>query len=327
MELIVNRIGRISSRSDGTKKVRARPALKRKWKQARKKGAACLRSRLDPEIQLMHADYLTGMSLAAVGRKYRRHRASVRELFIRRALSIRPPAMIIPPQYPNGQIIPMRPATSAELRVMLASAKKLAVPAQLKLEWRKWSLARRGEFIARLRKKLNSPKERPTTPFSDNVEAFDYASTRAQEIAAHMNQGRNARTAAIKLDICSQGVIYRGKLWFWCRSKKIGYQMGPWKPGEGRPCLHRVIWEEANGRKLLRDEVVRFIDGNWNNLMPKNLRVATMNDLARENQAKALTRKSRALTELLLKKTQEKGKSHANREIVTAIQQAKNSAR
>jgi hypothetical protein len=299
---------------------RANRKFKAKFAAARAKSVAVKRARLDPEIYRMHADYTKGMSLAAVGRKYGRHRGSVRELFESRGLAIRPPVMKIPPKYANGQIIPAKLITEKELTALIAREPKLRVPVELKLEWRKWSWERRGKFIARLRAKLNSPNDRPKTPFSSNVEPFDYSSARAQSICAQMNKGTDSRNARIKLDICSQGVIYDGKLWFWCRSKRIGYQMGPWTPGEGRPCLHRVLWEKANGRKLRADEVVRFIDGNWNNLVPENLTIATRNDLARENQAAGLTRKSREVVDVLLRRSQ-KGKDQNAPDLVTALQQ------
>jgi hypothetical protein len=306
------------TRSEGLR--RAHRQFKAKFAAARAKSAAKRRARLDPEILRMHADYCTPMSLAAVGRKYGRNRRSVHELFIKRGLTVRPPAMKIPPKYANGQIIPAKPITEKELAALIARETKLRVPVELKLEWRKWSWERRGKFITRLRARLNSPNDRPLTPFSDNVEPFDYASSKAQAICLEMNRNTDSRTARIKLDVCSQGVIYEGKLWFWCRSKRIGYQMGPWTPGEGRPCLHRVLWEKANGRKLRADEVVRFIDGNWNNLVPENLTIATRNDLARENQAAGLTRKSREVVDVLLRRSQ-KGKDQNAPDLVTALQQ------
>jgi hypothetical protein len=312
-------------RSVGMKRAHARPEMRARWAKAREKGRAKRRARLDPEILLMHADYTAGMSLAGVGRKYGRHRGSVRELFAKRGLAIRVPAMIIPPKYANGQIIPMKPATDAELKAMIASATKLAVPAELRLEWRKWSMERRGEFIARLRAKLHSPLDGPGTPFSANVEPFDYASPRAHKISDALSREGDTRSGRIRTS--SQGVIWRDALWFW--SPKAGYaRMGAWTPDGGRPILHRVMWEFANKRKLRPGDVVRFIDGNWNNLVPENFKLITQNDVARENQAKGLTRKSRLMTELLLKKTQEKkGVTHAGHEIVTAIHSTKSTAR
>lgn len=176
------------------------------------------------------------------------------------------------------------------------------MPAELKLEWRTWSLERRGWFITKLRAKLARLGDRRDLPFSSNVELFDYASPRAHEIAQRVNAGTDSRSARVKIDICSQGVIWRDRLWFW--SHKVGYQSGPWTPENGRPVLHKAIWEETHGRKVPRHHVIRFIDGNPNNLAPENLHLATRNDIARENQAAALLRKSRERTAILLNRHQ-----------------------
>jgi hypothetical protein len=183
----------------------------------------------------------------------------------------------------------------------------------LKFEWRRWSLERRGWFIARLRKKLGIAGA-PTTPLSDNVEAFDYAHPRAHAIARKMNAGRNSRIACALIHINSQGLIYKGSLYFWAADGGGGrtgaYYIGPWRPGTGRPSLHHVIWQETHG-PVPKGHVIRFVDGNLNNLDPANFALATRNDVARENQAAALARKSREITAILLNRHQTKDDSHA----------------
>jgi hypothetical protein len=257
----------------------------------------------DELIGAMYADYQKPMSLNAVGRKYGRDRRAVSELFHRRGLDVRVTQKQAA-RLPNGRIAPYVPLTVEQLEELIADATKLRVPEALKFEWRKWSLERRGDFIARIRAKLNDPRDRPDLPFSANVVPFDYASPRAHEICKVVNAGLGSRYAGIKLDICSQGVIYRDRLWFWAR--KVGYQLGPWIPGEGRTALHHQIWEETHGRPVPEKHVVRFADGNCNNFELGNLVLDTRYNLCRENQAAALFQKSRAMTSMLLESAQNK---------------------
>lgn len=269
-------------------------------------------------VQRMHADYMKPMSLAATARLHGRCCKSLRELFERRGYALRPYAPKVQ-RLPNGCFPAALPLTSEEIDELIASAKKLAIPAILRREWRSWPMDRRADFIARVRRKLNSAKDRPTTPFSSNVEPFEYASARAREIAAKLNQGLDSRHAAVKIDLCSQGVIWNERLWFW--SDKVGYVMGPWSPENGRPALHHVIWEKHNRRKIPAGHVVRFKDGNRNNHAPENLILASRNELCRENQSAALTKKSRQLTSLLLNRNQGK-KKHAHTATIKSLKAA-----
>lgn len=198
----------------------------------------------------------------------------------------------------------------------IATATRVRVPPALKVEWRQWSLARRGEFIARIRAKLASPKDRPAFPFSANVEPFDYASEKAHAIAAQMNAGCDSRSARMKIKVCSQGVIWRGKLWFWVHDN--GYCQGPYTREHGRPVLHHVIWKETHASTVPPSHVIRFADGNPNNHAPENLVLAHRNDLARENQAAALARKSRETTALLLDLAQNK-QNHEHTSILSGL--------
>jgi len=288
---------------------RAWARLRPKFEKARAKGAATKRSLLDPVVAAMHAEYSAGMGLNAVGRKYGRHYGGVRDLFRTRGLAVRPPKMKIPPKGPDGRILPARVHTAREISEIIARAATLSIPKELSLEWRKWPLPKKGEFIARLRARLGI-EGMPRTPLSAGLEAFDYASEKAHAICRVLNTGRDSRTRRSALKAPSQGVIFRGELWFW--SVKIGYQKWlPWTPENGRPALHRVLWEEYNGRRLRTGDVVRFADGNRNNFSRENLILATQNDVARENQAVWLTKKSREMTSLLLKRSQRKDK-HAD---------------
>jgi hypothetical protein len=294
-------------------KRRALPARKKMLAHVWQKVAATRRSKLDPLVHQMHADYMLPMSLSAVGRKYGRSRKDLRGLFVARGLTVRvvqkPPRKLA-----NGQIAAYVPFTPPQIEQLIRSATKFCVPTELKFEWRQWSLERRREFIARLRAHLKRPDEMPLTPLSANVEAFEYGSPRAHAIAKQMNAGRDSRTKAVHLHICSQGVIWREQLWFW--SSKTGYERGPWTKKYGRPLLHHVIYKEAHG-PIPAGHVLRFVDGNQNNLVPENLALETRNDVCRQNHGAALVRKSRALTALLLKRHQGSKQNHDTQTLVT----------
>jgi len=212
------------------------------------------------------------------------------------------------PRAALGQFMPDPPLTKPQINALIKSATKMIVPAALKNEWRDWPMWRRVEFIDRLRAKLKSPKDRPKKPFSSNVEPFDYGSPKAWKITNRMNAGCNSKNAKIKMNICSQGVIWNGTLWFWMQ--KVGYKI---KGSQSTPAwllLHHVIWEQHHGQPVPSGYVISFKDGNPNNLSPKNFYLRTRNDLARCNQAKGLARRSRELTTTLLKATQKPNKSH-----------------
>jgi hypothetical protein len=254
-------------------------------------------------IQAMYADYCAGMSLGQVGQKYDRSHKSVGDLFKSRGLKVRK-ATGDPKRLPNGQIAPLRIYTPAEIDDLIRAQPRIRVPVELKIHWRKWSFARRGKFIARMRELICDDKARPELPFSANVIPFDYATPEARKIIDRINAGKSSRDAGEKLNVVSQGVIWKDTLWFWTR--KAGYmRSGGWNPAEGRPCLHHVIWEEAHGRPIPEGYVVRHADGNPNNLDPHNLTLATRNDVCRENHAAGLAAKSRDLTALLLKRSQQ----------------------
>lgn len=265
-------------------------------------------------IEQMHADYQT-ISLSAVGRKYGRCGTQIRELFVSRGFSVRPFNQA-PFNPKNGQILPFVPTAAKELAAIIAKQTKIRIPDELRLEWRHWPLAKRAAFVARVRAKLKPERDRPNTPFSRNVEPFDYGSPRAHEIVAQVNRGLSSRNWKVKIDLCTQGVIFRGELWFW--SPKTGYERGPWTKEHGRPLLHHVLWEERNG-KVPAGHVVRCADGNPNNLAAKNLILANRNDVCRESQAKWLMRKSREQTALLLERSTRKGNEHGRIETLEAI--------
>jgi hypothetical protein len=265
--------------------------------------------RIAPElVAAMYADYQAGMTFAQVERKYNRSSKSLRTIFLHRGLEIRESKGFSKFRTETGHFAPYTPKTPEEIEAIIQTAPKLYVPEELKLEWRKWDLARRGDFIRRLRARLASPLDRPQTPFSENVKPFDYASPEAWEIVNVANVGLTSRSAAFNLKIPSQGVIYDGSLWFWSGAGH-GYFRGKWTPEDGRPSLHHHLYRLHHG-PIPKDGMVTLLDGNPNNLDPSNLFLRTRNDMCRENQARAITRKSREKMEILLTRTQRNNQDH-----------------
>ncbi len=306
-------------------KTRGMNARHRQSAESYRRSGLARRARLDGLAAQMHAEYEAGASLNALGRTYGRTRESVRALFVARGLAVRP--MKSPPRHlPNGQIAPLVPLTRQEIAALIARTTKMLVPPEIRIEWRSWPLARRGEFIAALRAHLATGLDRPAAPFSANVSPFDYATPAAQAIAAVANLGKPSRHRGVRLSIGSQGVIHEGRLWFWVAdgggATTGAYYAGPWTREHGRPALHRTIWQQAHGRLVPAGHVVRHRDGNLNNLSPENLVLATRNDVVRENQAKAHAAKSRARTALLLARAQQP-KKH---DLLTALRRKKRAA-
>ncbi|MES2569438.1 MAG: HNH endonuclease signature motif containing protein [Verrucomicrobiota bacterium] len=269
-------------------------------------------------VDRMYADYQSGLSLTAVGRLHGRSHKTIRGLFTCRGLSIREAS--VKNRSSSGAFAPLKPLSAEEIDALIADAKKLTIPWVLKSEWKKWPMEKRADFIARVRAKLNSPNDRPSTPFSSDLEPFDYASPRARAIADKANAGLDSQHAVVKIDLCSQGVIWREQLWFWAR--RIGYVCGPWTRAGGRPVLHHVIWEDHHGRNVPPSHVVTFLDGNRNNHAPENLSLRTRDDVCRANQAGALFKKSREMTAILLKRNhQRKANPHGPDDQLSLIKQ------
>jgi hypothetical protein len=253
-------------------------------------------------VEAMHADYQTGMSFAAVERAHGRGPHTVRSLFVSRGLAIREPhPEAIRHHRTDGTWQAFPPATESEIEAIIQAATKLAIPAPLRIEWRHWSIERRGEFIRRLRARLPDPLARPDLPFSANVTPFDYWTAAAWDIVRAANGDLPSHLWKMKLNVISQGVIWDGRLWFWTRWETYYSEGVRWTPERSRQCLHRAIWESVHG-PLPEHAVVRFIDGNPNNLNPSNLTLSNRDNLCRENQAAALLAKSRERTAILLKR-------------------------
>lgn len=273
--------------------------------------AAGRRAKLDALALEMYAAYQTGLSIAEVGRRFgRRGDTSVRNLFACRGLPLRPDWRSRAPHRPDGTFAARALLSAEEVDALVESATSCHVPEALKFTWRKWSLAQRADYLARVRARIGGGRaqaNRPTGPYSANVTPFDYGSEEAHAIMRAANVGRDSRTKVAQLRLNSEGVIFEGELWFW--TWKTGYA----KPQRSGPLqlLHHLIWSRAHGgRGVPRGHVLRFVDGNQNNLTAENLRLVTRDELARENQARALAAQSRQLTAALLERAQGNPASH-----------------
>ncbi len=277
----------------------------------RKKGYKLHGRRLpDSLVHAMYQDYRAGMTFAAVERKHDRPVKSVRTLFVSRGLHVRESKGVSTFRRPDGSFAPYIPKTEVEIEAIILKATKVTVPEELRLDWRKWDLARRGDFIARLRARISGPDDRPDLPFSDNVEPFDYTTEKAWEIVHRKNGTAASQQWKARILPSSQGVIFAGRLYFWNGIGNGYFEGCSWTRGHGRPSLHHVIWSLHHGRAVPHLHVVRHADGNPNNLTPSNLILRTRNDVVRESQAVALTRKSRERTRLLLERSNNPKPSH-----------------
>jgi hypothetical protein len=246
----INRARNIAAglRSDGKKRMGRKPCgcLAGSCLKCARKGS---RRVLMAELVLkMHADYMTGMTANAVGRKYPqtngkpRSHGDMQQLFARRGLWVRPWKKI--PRQANGSPVRAVVPPEKEIDAMIAGLDRLMVPAGLKYVWKRlWDFAQRRAFVKKLR--LKFPSTRPTWPFSKNVEPFEYGSPRAMAIVARLNVGRNSRTKVAAMKPGSEGVIFENQLFYWIKNKDgsgDGYQCGG-KP-QCRVFLHHLLWEE-----------------------------------------------------------------------------------
>jgi hypothetical protein len=265
-------------------------------------------------VEAIYNDYMDhGEVMAAIAPRWNRQAGSLSHLLAKWGLREKTPERTqqikARQRDKGGRVMAANRATPAELDEIIASATKIAIPPTLQWEFKNWPMEKRAWFLKRLRDKVRPPNARPEKPFSSNVTPFDYTTTEARAIKERLNIGLSSRQAICRIDLASQGVIYKGELYFW--AAKSGYQRrGHWKRGIGRALLHRIIWEEVNG-PLPPKHVVYFRDENHNNFEPDNLGIMSMNENARRNQAAALLRTSREQTALLLQRSQQgKEKQH-----------------
>ena len=253
----------------------------------------------DELVREMHGKYIAGQSLNAVARAHgyrgRSGGTAVRHLFVSRGLPVRNRIKNALRDPVTGRLLPIHRHSAEEVDAMIAAATRVAVPKALCQEWRLWSTERRGDFIRRIRARLQSPADRPATPFSSNVEPWEYWSENVRAIVKRLNAGRSSRNKVTALKPCSQGVIWRGTIFFWTSNlpeSEGGFYQTAGPEGRvnqrSRRLLHHLIWEEAHGRKVPAGHVLRFRDGNYNNLTAENMVLVTRNAVARENQGASL---------------------------------------
>jgi hypothetical protein len=270
----------------------------------------------DAWIYAAHQRYMAGERAGTLEREYGTP-TSLTQMFVARGLALRPAS-------PGGRFPAAVPKTPAEIDEIVAAhlarrgnkLRKISVPPALMVDWRKWPIERRREFIAMLRDRVGDAGM-PRTPHSANVEPFDAFSPRAIEIAREINAGRTSRHFRVRLNPQAQGMIWDGRLWFWTawtRERGTAYMESGKSTEQGLEMLHRAIYERHMG-PIPPSHVVRFRDGNLNNLAPENLYLQSRADEAGENSSRRWARRSRELTALLMNNS-EKGKQNANHQLV-----------
>lgn len=256
-----------------------------------------LRGRMNPMplrvseevIREMHADHLAGVSFCAIGRKHGRAASTVRELLATRGLELRESRQCDRNRQrrKNGTYLAKPKLSKAAIDRMIAEATSFRIPDELKNTWRSWPLWKQSVYIDRVRAKLGNPGGMAKGPFSANVKRWSFGDYEAHRIADMTNEGRDSRHARTNIKPASQGVIYKGELWFW--RPQVGFVKG--KAGD-RKALHRAIFEEFHG-PIPAKHVVSFADGNCNNHDPTNLIARPKAEIGPENKARYLDRRAR----------------------------------
>lgn len=255
----------------------------------------------DEEVASIYARYLAGEPLDAIERS----RGNVTGGNLLRLFDTRGLPRI---KRPNaGQFVRDPEPTEAEITAAIESmprrsgkGSRFGVPARLRQAWRRWDLAKRVAVCEQIKRHHGWRDLRPQGPYAPGFEPFVFGTPAAHALAERINAGLPSRMHQCQIRLASSGVIWEDRLWFWQPSD--GYELGRFDDERGcRPTIHRTLWERHHG-PLKSDEVVRFRDGNDNNLVIENLYLASKNEVCRENQAAALARKAREVTDALLKR-------------------------
>jgi hypothetical protein len=255
----------------------------------------------DTDVQRWYEWYVSGHNFNAVARmagcmKGKKPGSVVRQAFVKRGLPLI--------SRPNTGCFQRGPVYSFEqIREIIAAEVdgRMAVPVKLRQHWRQLDLDGRRAFVQIMKDSSGWADPRPQTAYSANVIPFEFGTPAAHQIAAALNAGRPSRRLAVQITPPSVGVIYEGELWHWT-GKCNGYQQTRFLRNKARPMLHRHIYEQAHGVELDGNTVIRFVDGNANNLDPANLYAEHRESMLRTNQAGSLRRKGARKMELLLSK-------------------------
>lgn len=275
-------------------------------------------------VDEMWADFQRLGTLAAVGRRHGRSARGVAFLLAKHGLRAMGPATrrVVREKDGLNRFLPYADPTDAEILAKVATLRRVMIPPGLQAYWRRWPEAKRRWLVAAMHARVDAlrPADAPPAgPPSANVEPFDYFSPRARAIAAAENGDRPSRHTRAKLKLAARGLIWQGRLFYWVRC--TGYMTG----AVPRESLHHAVWESVHG-PLPASRVIYFRDGNPNNHDPANLGVKTRNELARENQAAALLRRSRLKTAALLtrfeRNNQPGGTPHEHHELDGQIRAA-----
>lgn len=245
------------------------------------------------EVRRFWRAYQTGLSAAAVERRFGLPIKGLKHILERRGFHVRPPKVV--PKLGFGVRLPE--PTAAEVQAAIRKLKFVHVPPELKQHWKRGSMAWRRRLLRKIRAHLRPLTARPEKPFSENVTPWEYGTPAAMAIARRMNAGRDSQHALVSIRASSQGVIWEGQLWFWT-AKQDGTPYG-YQGGHPRRLLHRVIYERAYG-PIPAQHIVSHRDGNFNNLAPENLQLRSMAQNAIRNKQAGLAIKGEAGARVLL---------------------------
>lgn len=268
------------------------------------------------------AHFLRLGSLGRAGAIYGRSAGSVAYWLARHGLRPRSKPTHRAPRRELGRFLPSPEPTEKEVSAAISRLSRVMIPAELNIAWRAWSPERRREILRRMHAHIDALRPRqavPATPFSANVEPWDYASPNVQAIVAARNAGLTSRQRCFKVKLASRGVVWEGELYYWVGGYYYsGVDRSRRQFGAYRRNLVHLVWSRHHGRPVPAAHVVVHRDRNRNNFDPENLALKSRNELARENQSAALLKRSRAATALLLERSMNK-EPHAHRDTLHQI--------
>jgi hypothetical protein len=272
-------------------------------------------------LEFLWSEYQRLGTLAAVGRLHGRNGTSLRQLFQKHGLrQPQKPASTPKRGHRLGQFVrTVKFMSDARLLALMARQSRVLIPPEIRYEWRLWPAAKRQWFGRALQARIDAQHPEmamPTTPLAPGFERFDYFSPRAIALAEAANSGRAAQSWEIHLRLSSRGLIWREQLWYWSWDDGHYYE-GPFRRGKGREALHQAVWRAA-GRTIPPRHVLRFKDGNRNNIRAENLELWSRAQVAVENRHNFFNRKAVGDLAVFLDMTQTK-KANASHELVRSL--------